>query len=123
MDIKVDALGIVGGNSNFHCYVQLSLKLHCVDDWSKQTVERKARVSGVPPEMWGCSRGAGLWEGAVGQSHPLEGRTVHPSPHGLRVSVPCYREKSLVLLGQPLSISQSIVLASLEEVTLMFRHV
>lgn len=59
LGIKVDTLGVVGGNNNVRCYVQLSLKLQYGDDWSKQAEERKMRVNGVLPVMW-VSGGGGV---------------------------------------------------------------
>lgn len=43
MDVKVDTLSVVGGNSNFHCHFHVRFKFQCTDDRSKYTVERNVR--------------------------------------------------------------------------------
>lgn len=127
LGIKVDTLGVVGGNNNVRCYIQLSLKLQYGDDWSKQAVERKMRVNGVLPVMW-VSGGGDVGNRRLGMSlihwarGKTEGRTEHASPHGLRFLVLCYW-KSQAIFGQSFSVSQTIVLRSISKVNLMVTQV
>lgn len=46
LGIKVDILGVVGGNSNCRYYIYFSFKLQQVDDWFKYVVQKKVRVNG-----------------------------------------------------------------------------